>query len=151
MERVREILAKWVNSHLPFVFIPMTAGAVFSYKLRYIVGFWLVEMAISTNQKPTLYRNLYENTGPVDYICLIFNSYSADIFLYKPWSPLFCSIWNQHIFSLSPFSFIWIPSHGSKGIWMASCTSGLTHIKKQWKYMSLIATTWSIYEFHIKG
>ena len=34
------------------------------YKLRYIVGFWLVEMAISTNQKPTIYRNLYENTGP---------------------------------------------------------------------------------------
>ena len=31
---------------------------VFSYKLRYIVGFWLVEMAISTNQKPTIYRNL---------------------------------------------------------------------------------------------
>ena len=40
-------------------------GPVFSYKLRYIVGFWLVEMAISTNQKPTIYRNLYENTGPV--------------------------------------------------------------------------------------
>ena len=39
-------------------------GAVFSYKLRYIVGFWLVEMAISTNQKPKIYRNLYENTGP---------------------------------------------------------------------------------------
>ena len=37
-------------------------GPVFSYKLRYIVGFWLVEMAISTNQKPTIYRNLYENT-----------------------------------------------------------------------------------------
>ena len=37
------------------------AGPVFSYKLRYIVGFWLVEMAISTNQKPTIYRNLYEN------------------------------------------------------------------------------------------
>ena len=32
----------------------------FSYKLRYIVGFWLVEMAISTNQKPTIYRNLHE-------------------------------------------------------------------------------------------
>ena len=30
----------------------------------YIVGFWLVEMAISTNQKPTIYRNLYKNTGP---------------------------------------------------------------------------------------
>ena len=27
------------------------------------------EMAISTNQKPTIYRNLYENTGPgIDYI-----------------------------------------------------------------------------------
>ena len=39
-------------------------GPVFSYKLRYIVGLWLVEMAISTNQKPTIYRNLYENTVP---------------------------------------------------------------------------------------
>ena len=27
----------------------------------------LVEMAISTNQKPTIYRNLYENTGPGSY------------------------------------------------------------------------------------
>ena len=42
----------------------ITSGPVFSYKLRYIVGFWLVEMAISTNQKPTIYRNLYENTAP---------------------------------------------------------------------------------------
>ena len=42
-------------------------GPVFSYKLRYIVGFWLVEMAISTNQKPTIYRNLYENTAPDVY------------------------------------------------------------------------------------
>ena len=25
------------------------------------VGFWLVEMAISTNQKPTIYRDLYDN------------------------------------------------------------------------------------------
>ena len=42
--------------------------AVFSYKLRYIVGFWLVEMAISTNQKPTIYRNLYENMGSGDQV-----------------------------------------------------------------------------------
>ena len=28
------------------------------------LGFGLVEMAISTNPKPTIYRNLYENTGP---------------------------------------------------------------------------------------
>ena len=32
--------------------------------LRYTVGFGLVEMAISTNPKPTIYRNLYENMGP---------------------------------------------------------------------------------------
>ena len=29
-----------------------------------IVSFRLVKMAISTNQKPTVYRNMYENTGP---------------------------------------------------------------------------------------
>ena len=39
-------------------------GPIFSYKLRYIVIFWLVEIAISTNPKPTIYRNLYENTDP---------------------------------------------------------------------------------------
>ena len=43
---------------------PQSSGPIFSYKLRYIVGFGLVEMAISTNPKPTIYRNLYENTGP---------------------------------------------------------------------------------------
>ena len=35
-------------------------------KLQYIVGFWLVEMAISTNPKPTIYPNLYENAGIAD-------------------------------------------------------------------------------------
>ena len=40
------------------------SGPVFSYTLRYIVGSGLVEMAISTNPKPTIYRHLYENTGP---------------------------------------------------------------------------------------
>ena len=34
------------------------------YKLRYIVGFWLVEMPILTNQRPTIYRNLYEIKVP---------------------------------------------------------------------------------------
>ena len=33
-----------------------------SYKLRYIVGFRLVEMAIWT--KPTIYHTQYEDTGP---------------------------------------------------------------------------------------
>ena len=40
-----------------------TFRAEFSYKLRYIVGLGLVEMAISTNPKPTIYRNLYETMG----------------------------------------------------------------------------------------
>ena len=39
-------------------------GPVFSYKLRDLAGFGLVEMVISTNTKPTIYRNVYEDTGP---------------------------------------------------------------------------------------
>ena len=40
-------------------------GLVLSYNLwyTYIVGFGLVEMAISTKPKPTIYHNLYENTS----------------------------------------------------------------------------------------
>ena len=37
----------------------------------YIVGFGLVEMAISTNPKPTICRNLYENTGPVTHLYFV--------------------------------------------------------------------------------
>ena len=43
---------------------PQGGGGVFSYKLRYIVGFELVEMVISTNSKPTIYHTLYDNTDP---------------------------------------------------------------------------------------
>ena len=50
------------EADLRFVSSP---GPVISYKLRYIVGFGLVEMDISTNPKPTMYRNLYEITDPV--------------------------------------------------------------------------------------
>ena len=46
---------------LRIIFI--SVSPVLSYKSRYIVGFWLVEKAISTNQKPAIY-NLYENTAP---------------------------------------------------------------------------------------
>ena len=46
------------------VFRPTAYGPLFSYKLRYIVGFEFVDIAISTNPKPTIYRNLYENVGP---------------------------------------------------------------------------------------
>ena len=41
-----------------------TRSRIFSYKLRYIVGFRLVKKAISTKPKPLIYRNLYENTRP---------------------------------------------------------------------------------------
>ena len=39
------------------------ARSLFSYKWRYIVLFGLVKMAFSTNSKPTIYINLYENTS----------------------------------------------------------------------------------------
>ena len=38
------------------------AGPEFWYKLRHNVGFGLVEMVISTNPKPTSYRNFYKDT-----------------------------------------------------------------------------------------
>ena len=36
---------------------------VFSYRLRWVVGFGLVEMAVSTNQRPPIGRFLWGNTG----------------------------------------------------------------------------------------
>ena len=61
---------KWYNNNcmqplLTDINLTYSSGAILSYTLRYIVGFGLVEMAISTNPKPTIYRNLYENTGHV--------------------------------------------------------------------------------------
>ena len=44
--------------------IKVCRASILVYKLRYIVGLGLVEMVISTNPKPTIYGNLYENTGP---------------------------------------------------------------------------------------
>ena len=41
------------------------SGSVSSYKLRYTVGFGLVEIAISTNPKLAIYCSSYENTGAV--------------------------------------------------------------------------------------
>ena len=40
-------------------------------KLRYIVGFGLVEMAIATNSKPTIYRSFFENTDQVLLNCFL--------------------------------------------------------------------------------
>ena len=41
-------------------------ATTFLYTLWYTVGFWLVQMTISTNPKPMIYRNLYENTDPAE-------------------------------------------------------------------------------------
>ena len=62
-------------------------GPVFSYRLRYIAGFGLVEMAISTNPKPAIYRNLNENTGPgVSSASRVMPSSQ----LHTLWGPLIC-------------------------------------------------------------
>ena len=72
-------------------------GPIFSYKLRYIVGFWLVEMAISTNQKPTIYRKLYENTGPDSKL-----QARTSLYLLETWYSLTCCHhikYSQYIYS----------------------------------------------------
>ena len=69
-------------------------GPVFSYKLRYIVGFWLVEMAISTNQKPTIYRNLYKNTCPVNTTHL-YNIYTMLVQHCINVIQMFCVYWDS--------------------------------------------------------
>ena len=54
-------------------------GPLFSYNLRYIVDFELVEKAISTNPKPTMYLNLYEITDTEyndDILLISLDSYS---------------------------------------------------------------------------
>ena len=62
---IHELFLLKAASRQPCLWGLNCTGPVFSYKLRYIVGFWLVEIAISTNQKPTIYRNLYENTARI--------------------------------------------------------------------------------------
>ena len=57
--------AHWSCSEIQRQYAEIALRPIFSYKLPYIVGFGLVEMAISTNPKPAIYRNLYEDTGSV--------------------------------------------------------------------------------------
>ena len=54
----------WQRNNSYYQFYLTVIGPVLSYKLRYIVAFGLVEMSISTNAKPPIYRNLYGNMGP---------------------------------------------------------------------------------------
>ena len=53
-----------ISIHFTHLKFWTASGPVFSCKLQYIVGFWSVQMAISTVQKPTIYCNLYEDTAP---------------------------------------------------------------------------------------
>ena len=53
-----------------------TPGLAFPYKLRYIVGFGLVEMDISTNPKPTIHRTLY---GFKSQLCLTLSRFENTI------------------------------------------------------------------------
>ena len=72
------MLADWLTDWLthsdargwPWVNRTRRTWSVFSDKLRCIVGLRLVEMAISTNPKPTMHRNWYENTGPGTRQCI---------------------------------------------------------------------------------
>ena len=40
----------------------------------YRIGFWLVDITISTDPKPTIYRNLYENTGPESLLVNVYRT-----------------------------------------------------------------------------
>ena len=69
IKQLRKLSAEWLTLSCDTLTNPVIEswrqGAVFSYKLSYIVGFGFVEMAISTNPKPTIHHNLCENIGPV--------------------------------------------------------------------------------------
>ena len=61
-------------------------------------------MAISTNPKPTIYRNLYENTGPVARIC---DSVISDMLVVFTMHLL-----HQHVFSMSHRTVCFIIGQG---------------------------------------
>ena len=75
------------------------AGSVLSYKLRYIVGLGLVEMAISTNPRPTIYRNLYENRQADSCgNCYVINGLSGDTVTTARYSSAQCCANNTPMF-----------------------------------------------------
>ena len=75
------ILLSWKGVHTAYSYEPVCV----SDKLGYIVGFWLLEMTISSNQKPTIYRNLDEDTE-VGAIILLFSLVQILWLLRKPTS-----------------------------------------------------------------
>ena len=64
-------------------------GPVFSYMLRYIVGFGMVEMAISINRKPTVYRQFVASSGPAMVIYWRWK----DVFWW--WSVPISNVWSH--------------------------------------------------------
>ena len=69
LDNIRQIIFSWSVKKIAYAhvyncncqYVSQGPYSCISYD---IIGFWLVEMAISTNQKPTIYRNLYENMSP---------------------------------------------------------------------------------------
>ena len=121
-----------------------TSGAVFSYKLRYIVGFWLVEMAISTNQKPTIYRNLYENTGPehaFDSICKsnilpqISSDHSPVLWSYISSPGESRDLWELNICFLMEREYIYL-INTNVNKWVEEATT-LDDTRMQWDYIKI--------------
>ena len=91
-------------------------GLIFSYKLRYIADFGLM-IVISTNPKPTIYRNLYQNTGPGSMcINMVYNDNGKSILsliaprsLFWHWLPLIFRGWS--VFWLCTDSWSIYPKH----------------------------------------
>ena len=102
-----------------------STGPVFSYKLRYIVGFWLVEIAISTNQKPTIYRNLYENTAPG--FCILLSCWLYCSRLYFDYCSLIVGLYWCHL--------------GWTGGCCAGASVGPILLMSHWLYRRLLYST----------
>ena len=46
----------------------MITGYITGYIHPQVLNWARILIQVTTNQKPTIYRNLYENTAPADYI-----------------------------------------------------------------------------------
>ena len=91
-------------------------------------------MVISTNQKPTIYRNLYENTGPVPHVGILRYWPSTNTKYCAHWEQTTCvrtviSFWPSLVVSVSQrwdFIATWWPSWVSRGDIMFLVTSART-------------------------
>ena len=127
-------LWEWMPCHRP--------RSVLLYKLRYIVGFELIEMANSTNLKPKTYRKLYTNLDPAECNNLPWSQNATP----KPehWSEKRHKLPSRYN-TLNQCCVCWVVSH-SYGV------SGQPHFRCICKLMSyykiLISIYWSTFLHH---